>query len=184
MFDARMGGAPPYDPTYAIPELTRALRAFASHRGAPGSDHDRYFAPLVAALRDARDVVARGGDTPWRAAERVDVGAVAEAVRAVCAALADERAAGSAPARRALEAELVELAEPLFVALEAVGERARALAAADARSRPAAWGAWTAALGSAFAAADACWEASVPALADPRGGMGRLWRSLLRARGA
>ncbi|HEY0778230.1 MAG TPA: hypothetical protein VGD56_09715, partial [Gemmatirosa sp.] len=68
-------------------------------------------------------------------------------------------------------------------ALAEVGECARTLAAAGPDARPAAWGAWTAALGRAFAAADASWEASVPALADPRGGMGRLWRSLLRERG-
>lgn len=180
-----MGATPTdgaYDPAYAIPELTRALRAFASHRGAPGSDHDRYFAPLVGALKGARDALAAGGPEPWRAAERVDAAAIAERMRAVCAALAEERAAGSAPGRRALEAELVELAEPLFAALAEAGARAEALAAAGAGGRAAAWGAWTAALGRAFAAADTSWEASVPALADPRGGVGRLWRTLLRRR--
>ncbi len=181
---ARLGDAndATYDPRYAIPELTRALRTFASHRGAPGSDHDRYFAPLVGALRVARDALAAGGPEPWRAAERVDAAAVADAVRATCAALAGERAGGSAPARRALEAELVELAGPLLAALDDVAARARALAAADAVERPACWGEWSRALGAAFAAADASWEASLPALADPRGGMGRLWRSLLRGR--
>ncbi|GJG87987.1 hypothetical protein tb265_31680 [Gemmatimonadetes bacterium T265] len=174
---------PPPERPYAIPELTRALRAFASHRGAPGSDHDRYFAPLVDALRSARDAVAADGVAPWRAAARVDAEAIANAVRATCAALAEERSAGAAPARRALEAELVELAEPLFAALADVGTAARALAAAPEAARPAAWNAWTAAFGRAFAAADACWEASLPALADPRGGVGRLWRSLLRQRG-
>ncbi len=172
------------DPSYAIPELTRALRAFASHRGAPGSDHDRYFAPLVGALRAARDARAAAGDAPWRAAAAVDADAVAGAVRSTLAALADERAAGSAPARRALEAELVELAEPIFAALAEVGARARVLAGGDVAARPGAWDAWVGAFGRAFAAADACWEASLPALADPRGGLGRLWRSLLRGRGA
>jgi hypothetical protein len=40
--------------------------------------------------------------------------------------------------------------------------------------------AWAAALARAFAVADAVWEAMLPALADPRGGAGRLWRRLLR----
>ena len=172
------------DAPYAIPELTRALRTFASHRGAPGSDHDRYFAPLVTALRSARDALATGGDAPWRAAEHVDAAAVAEALRGTLGALAVERAGASAAARRALEAELLELADPTFTALGEVGARARALRSASADARPAAWNAWTTALGRAFAAADSCWEASVPALADPRGGMGRLWRSLLRQGGA
>ncbi len=171
------------DGSYAIPELTRALRTFASQRGAPGSDHDRYFAPLVGALRAARDALAAGDPAPWRAAERVDAQGVADAMREACGALAEARAAGSATARRALEAELLELAEPTFAALGEVGARARALADADADARAAAWGAWTAALGRAFAAADASWEASLPALADPRGGVGRLWRSILRQRG-
>lgn len=173
--------APVPEGEYVIPELTRALRTFGSHRGAPGSDHDRYFAPLIDALRGARAVLAEGGEHAWRAAiARVDAAAVSEGVRATCAALADARAGGSAAARRALDAELVELAEPLLVALDEVGVRGRAVLLADERGRPAAWSAWTAALLAAFAAADGCWEASLPALADPRGGMGRLWRSLLR----
>lgn len=169
---------------YAIPELTRALRAFAAHRGAPGSDHDRFFAPLLGPLRQARDRLAMGADgAPWLAAELVDPKRVAADLRAVFGVLAAERAGGRASARRALEAELDDVAAPLFAALDAIGARAAALDAAPGDLRLVAWRAWTDALGQAFRAADAAWEEAVPALADPRGGMGRLWRTLLRQRG-
>ncbi len=169
---------------YAIPELTRALRTFAAHRGAPGSDHDQFFAPLVDALKRARDRLATGADAaPWLAADLVNAEHVAAAIRASFGVLAAERAGESGAARRALEAELEDVAAPLFAALLVVGARAAALADSPGDLRLIAWRAWTEALGQAFRAADAAWEEAVPALADPRGGMGRLWRSLLRQRG-
>jgi hypothetical protein len=171
-----------HDPTaaYQFPEVTRALRAFGARRGRPGSDHDRFFAPLLDPLRRARDHVARASERPWDAAGHVDAAAVAAGVRAALDALAAEHGGPRPPDRRALAAELEELAEPLFAALGVLGEAASTLAAADAGARPAAWRAWAAALARAFAVADAVWEAMLPALADPRGGAGRLWRRLLR----
>ena len=168
------------DADYRLPEVTRALRAFGARRGRPGSDHDRFYAPLLDALRAARDHVARGTDRPWEAAGAVDARAVSGEVRAALADLAARHAGPRAPDRRALEAELEELAAPLLAALDALGAAAADLAAADAAGRPAAWRAWSAALGRAFAAADGAWEATLPVLADPRGGVGRLWRRVLR----
>ena len=37
-----------------VPELTRALRGLGSARAHPGSDHDRFFGPLLAARRSAQ----------------------------------------------------------------------------------------------------------------------------------
>ncbi|HEX6631346.1 MAG TPA: hypothetical protein VF048_09655, partial [Gemmatimonadaceae bacterium] len=37
-----------------LPELTRALRAVGARRGAPGAEHDRFFAPLLEARARAR----------------------------------------------------------------------------------------------------------------------------------
>jgi hypothetical protein len=168
------------DEAYALPEVTRALRAFGARRGRPGSDHDRFFAPLLGPLRRARDHVVRGTERPWDAAAEVNAAAVAGDVRAALEALAAEHAGPRPPDRRALSAELDELAEPLFAALVALGESAAALAAAGDAERPAAWRAWGAALARAFAAADGVWASMLPALADPRGGAGRLWRRVLR----
>ena len=165
---------------FTLPEVTRALRAYGSRRGNPGSDHDRFFAPLVDPLRDARDQVARGGSEPWRAAALADAAAMAAALRDVLSGLAAERFPQHPPERRALEAELHDLAEPVTDALAALAERAAALRDAPDDERLTRWRAWAAALGDAFARADRAWIAALPALADPRGGSGRLWRRVLR----
>lgn len=169
---------------YQFPEVTRALRAFGTRRGRPGSDHDRFFAPLLDPLRRARDHVAHGTDRPWDAAAHVDATAVVAGTRTAIDAMAAEHGGANAADRRALAAELEELAEPLFVALGVLGTTAAALAAAVDAERPAAWRAWATALARAFAAADGVWEAMLPVLADPRGGAGRLWRRVLRGGGA
>ncbi len=175
-----MSDAPGPAPAYQFPEVTRALRAFGARRGRPGSDHDRFFAPLLDPLRRARDHVARGTGRPWDAAALVDAAAVERDARAALDALAAAHGGPQPADRRALAAELEELAAPLFAALAALGERAAALAAAGDAERPGAWRAWAAALAAAFAAADGVWEAALPALADPRGGAGRFWRRVLR----
>jgi hypothetical protein len=98
-----------------------------------------------------------------------------EALGALAAAHAD-----AAPDRRALEAELLELAEPLLDAVRALGDAGDAVRAAPADRRLVAWRAWAAALADAFARADRCWIAALPALADARGSQGRFWRRVLR----
>ena len=166
---------------YSLPEVTRALRAFGSRRGLPGSDHDRFFAPLVAALQAARAAHASGAG--WHAVDAIDALRVERALRDALGVLAVERAEGSAPDARALEAELEELCEPVFAALAALAECAALVrTSTDARRRDA-WCAWTAQLASAFAALDRAWIADLPALADARGGRGRLWRRVLRGTG-
>lgn len=176
-----MTGAP--DEGWPFPEVTRALRAFGSRRGLPGSDHDRFFAPLVAELQAAR--TAHAGGAGWRTVDATDAARAAAALRGALAALAADRAADSPADARALEAELEELCDEVFGALDALAAHADALRATvldpagDDAARRRAWSAWTARLASAFAALDRAWIAALPALADPRGGRGRLWRRVL-----
>ncbi len=169
---------------FVFPEVTRALRAYGSRRGGPGSDHDRFFAPLVEPLRAARDHVARGGDAPWRAAEHADAARIAAALHDALAGLARDRFPNEAPERRALEAELEDLVAPVTDGLRTLGAEADALRDAGEDVRLLRWRAWTAALADTFARADRAWIAALPALADPRGGAGRLWRRVLRRGGA
>src|SRR5262249_5856491 len=151
--------------------------------------------PLLTPLRRARDAAALSAPGWTRAvafAAAFDAPRLSADLRAALAALAAERWPESAPDRRALEAELHELADDALAALDALGEAAHTLHAAGEgaadgdvdpvrdRVRHAAWRVWTAALGRAFAAADRCWLAALPALADSRGGEGRLWRRVLR----
>lgn len=169
---------------FALPEVTRALRAYGSRRGRPGSDHDRFFAALVDPLRAARDHVARGEAEPWRAAAHADGDAMSAAMHAALTTLAAERFPQLPPERRALEAELHDLIEPVAGALRELSVRAVALREAADDVRLLRWRAWAAALAEAFARADRAWMEALPVLADPRGGSGRLWRRVLRRGGA
>lgn len=170
---------------FALPELMRGLRAFGSPRALPGSDHDRFFAPLVSPLRALRaeHEAARARGMPWRAAEIVDATSAGADVRATIAALASERFPQSQPDRRALEAELLDEAEELLAALDALTGAAQRLGVAPDRERAGEWRAWCGAFSRALEAADRCWARSLPALADSRGAEGRLWRRVLRREG-
>ncbi|MBX7117772.1 MAG: hypothetical protein K1X31_02110 [Gemmatimonadaceae bacterium] len=161
-------------PDFTLPEFTRSLRALAVP-SAPGSDHDRVFKPLIAARTAAHKV--QGVDAQVAA---FDAGRLEREWREAIAALAASRHAGSAPDRRALEAELDTLAAPLWAqlkAMQAAGQRARAAAAPE---RESAWTAWVTAVQRVFDAADDWWRAALPVLADPRGRQGSLWRRVLR----
>jgi len=104
-----------------LPEFTRALRALGSRRGRRGTrgagaeEQALFFAPLVGARSRAAEAVDEGGivaafgPTP-----------LAAAFRGTLEGFARERYPAYAPARRALEAELLDVAEPLFDALEAL----------------------------------------------------------------
>ena len=68
--------------------------------------------------------------------------------------LAAQRYGENAPARRALEAELIDIAEPLHAALVHLREiAAKAAASDDLRV----WRAWTRQLSATFEAADRVW---------------------------
>lgn len=147
----------------ALPELTRTLRAFGSRRGqrasrlAGAAEQQRFFAPLVEARRQA----SRAG-SPFDAVDLFDAQVIDSAVEATLNSFAAERYGENGPARRALEAELTDLAEPLHLALAELGE-----AAGDARMERGdlrVWRRWCGALKSAFEAADRVWLALDAAL--------------------
>jgi hypothetical protein len=139
----------------AIPELTAALRAFGSRRGHRSvrahatRDQQRFFAPLLDARRQA--VAAK---TPGAAMAAFEAAALTTAFDTALRELAAERYGDNAPARRALEAVLIDLAEPLHAALERLREAAtKATASDDLRV----WRAWTRQLSATFEAADRVW---------------------------
>jgi hypothetical protein len=157
-----------------LPELTRALRGFGSQRARPGSDHDRFFAVLLDARRTAESL-ARPFDQP----RAFDPAAIRTAAETALAEFAVARFPESAPDRRALEAELTEIAAPLWASLAQL-ERARdVVRASPADARFVRWRAWAAAVSAVYAAADRAWVAALPVLVDSRGRGGRLWRRVL-----
>ncbi|MDB4873612.1 MAG: hypothetical protein JWM41_58 [Gemmatimonadetes bacterium] len=140
----------------AIPELTRALRAFGSRRGhrsdrstGPG-EQQRFFAPLLEARRQAVNAT-----TPDAAMAAFDPPSLDRAIVAALQAFATERYGENAPARRALEAELVDLAEPLQNALEALHRAAEDVGSDTDDLRL--WRTWSAQLRATFETADRVW---------------------------
>lgn len=142
----------------ALPEVTRALRAFGSRRrqrdrrGGGAAEQQRFFAPLV----EARRVAARAS-VPHEVVAAFDAAAMTQAFDDTLASFATERFGDYAPARRALEAELVDLVEPLREALRAL-EGAGAIAR-DAPRDLHAYRQWYARLRDTFEAADRAWLA-------------------------
>ena len=142
----------PNDP-FAIPELTRGLRAFAAP-AALGGMHDRYFGPLLDARRAATRV------TRWLArltafdAERLEA-----TMRVTLQTFAAERHPRAAPERRALTAKLDDACGELFDALVALGTAQSAVRdAPDEDARAVRWAAWVGVLTRVYIAADRGWE--------------------------
>jgi hypothetical protein len=162
------------DDACALTEQTLPLRGLGSHRANPGSDHDRFYGPLLAARRAAE----RADDAAGRVSA-FDAAAIGRALDAALAAFAADRFPDDAPDRRALEAELREHAAPVHAALERLAAAAAGARAAADDARFLRWREWAAVVRDVFAAADAAWLASVPTLCDSRGRRGRLWRRLL-----
>lgn len=137
---------------YAIPELTRGLRGLGSLRGAPGSAHDAWYAPLLS-LRRTINVEA----DPLRHIAIVDAVRLETAMRAVMAELAAVRAPTDAPAQRAIEAILEEHADTMFAAIHRMGLAAESLRAAPVDTQLAEWRVWMASLRAVFVATDESW---------------------------
>jgi hypothetical protein len=139
-----------------VPEVTRALRAFGSRRGqrgarATGADEQhRFFTPLLVARRAASAAI-----TPAEVIAAFDAEALARAFNAALVRFAEERYRESPPARRALTAELTDLAEPLQATLDSLRDAERSAAAdlEDLRS----WREWAAAVRATFEIADRVW---------------------------
>lgn len=146
-----------------LPELTHALRAFGSRRGhrstraTAASDQRRFFEPLLEARRQA---VTAG--TSAAATAAFDADALAAAFEAQLQGFAAERYGDHPPARRALEAELIDLSEPLRAALDALRAAAREAAASPDDLQL--WRMWTRQLATTFDTADRVWLALDTAL--------------------
>jgi hypothetical protein len=162
---------------YVLPEFTRSLRALAVP-SAPGSDHDRIFAPLIQARASAHRVQSLEAQVAAFDAARIE-----RAWREAIAALGADRHPRSAPDRRALASELEELGAPVWAALARVQAAAGAARIAPVEGRRVAWERWVGTIRTLFEAADDWWRAALPVLGDARGRRGALWRRVLR-RGA
>ncbi len=159
----------------ALPELTRALRGLGSRRGAPGGEHDRFFAPLLAARR-----TAAGAASPRAVCAAFDARALTAGMVAGLRSLAAARYPDDAPERRALEAELMDGIEPLLARLAELERAEAALLTADAAEQFTRWRRWSAALEAVFASADACWlELRAVLRSDRRGRLTR-WQRFAR----
>jgi len=157
----------------ALPEFTRTMHGLGSRRGHPGPDHDRFFESLLAARRSAE-----GFAEPDSRLAAFDARRLTQGMTTLLAELAAERYPESPPDRRALEAELLEYAERLYAAFDALGEAAEQVRASENSARLARWRDWTWAAVRMFEEADRCWIAVRPALdaARPPAPRPRFWR--------
>jgi hypothetical protein len=160
-------------PEYPLPEFTRSLRALAVP-SAPGSDHDVVFMPLIEARRAAQRATSLEQQLVAFDGAKLD-----RAWRGSIATLAERKQPRTLPDRRALAAELELLGTPLWAALKDLDQQAAVVRAAAADAKRGAWEQWIEQVRRVFRTADEWWEASLPALADPRGRRGVLWRRVL-----
>ena len=151
-----------------LPELMLSLRSFGSRRGAPNesgtldAEQERFFAPLLDGRRAAAQAVS--GPQVVAAFDSPRLAALGEAGVRECAAA---RFATQAPARRALEAELFEIIEPLRDALTVLASLAERIPfEQNARVADEEWALWLAQLRVVFRVADASWPALRDALAS------------------
>jgi len=149
----------------SLPEVTRALRALGSRRGAggmrrnPGDREGRFFAPFISARRASMD--AREARAVISAFDPRELG---RSLSATITVFARERAAGHAARQRALEAELSDGIEHLEFALTRLQELAsQASNDVDDLGR---WRAWAAGVQQVFEAADKAWVAIEPTMGE------------------
>ena len=160
-----------------LPELTRPLRSLGSRRGRLGIDHDRFFSPLLTARRRGERASDRQGRL--RAFEGASI---RTALDNAISDFAKARFPRRAPDRRALEAELQELAAPLMTSLAALDVYAGRATEEDTESTTfIRWRSWCGAVQEVFERADRCWLAFGPVLGEAP--VRRpLWRRVLRLR--
>lgn len=144
----------------ALPELTVGLRALGSHRGGDPDLQGRFFAPLLAARRRLE-----GQDTvEWRLAA-FDADDLRRQTMETLREMVAEFVPNRAPARRSLEAQVLDEAEPLLNAMDALGEAAYLVRSADDARSYLCWRSWAARARDVFVQADRCWMAVWPLLA-------------------
>lgn len=157
-----------------LPELTRTMHGLGSRRGSPGSEHDRFFAALLRARRQAEEL-----EQLESRLAAFDAARLRRALTEVIGELAAERFPDSGPFRRALEAELLEHAERVYAALDVLGDAAAATRSAGDDARLARWRVWTWSAHRVFEEADRCWIAvlrTLTAMPAPKPRKRRFWR--------
>lgn len=144
-----------------LPELTLTLKGLGSARGYPGPDHDRFFAPVLAARRAAE----RAADPAGRM-DALRAAALAAEVERVLHEFAVARFPDDAAERRALETELEDLSAPIRTCLRQLDDAARAASDASDDAAFVWWRAWTAQCRALMHQIDRCWLALAPVLAQ------------------
>jgi hypothetical protein len=167
-----------------LPELMLSLRSLGSRRGAPNesgpldAEQERFFAPLIDGRRTAAQAVSR-----TQVVAAFDAHQLAALVDATVREFAAARFATQTPARRALEAELFEIIEPLRDALTVLASLAEAIPfGQNAMPLDQEWTLWLAQLRVVFRVADASWPALRDALASTplAGSPSGRWRLISR----
>lgn len=164
---------PPFD---ELPELMLSLRSIGSRRSWPNEqqalreEQERLFAPLLDARRAAAKAVTRP-----QVVAAFDARRLTALIDATIRGFASDRFAARASARRAFEAELFEIVEPLRDAMQSLRSLAeKPLGAEESPEQFEQWSLWLAQLQVVFRAADSCWPALSAALAaSPREQGGR-----------
>lgn len=163
----RIAMSEPPQPFDELPELMLSMRSIGSRRSLPNGqmlheEQERYFAPLL----DARRAAARA-QTRAQVLGAFDGRRIAAQIDATLRAFANERYAARAPARRAFEAELFEVIEPLRDALQSLRDLAEGSSEQIAK-----WPLWLAQLRVVFRVADSSWPALSAALVSPSPAVG------------
>jgi hypothetical protein len=142
-----------------LPELTLALRGLGSARAYPGPDHDRFFAPVLAARRSAAQATDPGGRMSAMRAP-----ALAAEVERVLHEFAVARYPNDPAERRALETVFEDLSAPVRSSLAELDKAARAVTAASDDAAFVWWRAWAAECRAVVTQLDRCWLTIAPIL--------------------
>lgn len=142
-----------------LPELMPSLRSIGSRRRSPNESHllldeqDRFFAPLIDSRRAASEAISR-----LQVISAFDARRLTALIDATVRAFAAERFGARAPARRAFEAELFEIVEPLREALLVLGAVVETMSLTQAAPiQDAQWTRWLTQIRVVFHAADSSW---------------------------
>lgn len=138
-----------------LPELARAHRLLGSTRGGHVELQPKLLAPLLQArkrLETETDLDAR--------VTTFDARALRERLVAALQSLAKDSYPASQPDQRALEAELEEAMDSLFVGLDAVESSAGLFRSAPEAVRFIAWRDWVATVSNVFTLADTGWASA------------------------
>jgi hypothetical protein len=145
-----------------------SLRSIGSRRSQPTAlpeiveEQERYFAPLLDARRTAAKAVTRSQVIAAFEGRRLTA-----LIDASIRAFAAERFGARAPARRAFEAELFEIVEPLRDRIQSLRDIAERPASGEGSPEQSAqWSLWLEQLKAVFRIADSSWPTLAEALAS------------------